>query len=123
MYTFETFQTFETKKLGILMIPNPFINNHINAHGATRVDQTLSEVPKYAVVDLADGSDGETRHRQRHACNKHKCRRPYLKMRNESVHNLHLFLSTADSADFTDLLWKLIPIARLCRLLPKERKN
>ncbi len=86
MYTFETFQTYETKKLGILMIPNPFINNHINAHGATRVDQTLSEVPKYAVVDLADGSDGETRHRQRHACNKHKCRRSIDRRRQWSRH-------------------------------------
>ena len=44
------------------MIPNPFIYDHINAHGRSGINQTLSEVPKYAVVDLADGSDGETRH-------------------------------------------------------------
>ena len=72
MYTFETFQTFKTKKLGILMIPNPFINDHINADGRSGIYQTLSEVPEHAVVNLADGSDGEARHRQCHTCDQHK---------------------------------------------------
>ena len=40
-----------------MMVPNPFINDHINADGTTRVNKTLSEVPEHAVVNLADGSD------------------------------------------------------------------
>ena len=82
------------------MIPNPFIDDHVNAHGRSGINQTLSEVPKYAVVDLADGSDGETRHRQRHACNQHKGGRPYLEVCDKPIHIL--FVLTADYADYTD---------------------
>ena len=68
------------------MIPDPLIDDHVNADGATRVDQALSEVPKYAVVNLADGSDGEARHRQCHTCDQHKGGRPDLKVCDKPVH-------------------------------------
>ena len=80
-------ETMKQKKLG-MVIPNPFINDHINADGTTRVNKTLSEVPEHAVVNLADGSDDEARHRQRHACNQHKSGRPDFEVCNESVHSL-----------------------------------
>ena len=70
------------------MVPNPFINDHINADGTTRVNQTLSEVPEHAVVNLADGSDGEARHRQCHACDQHKGRRPDFEVCDKPIHIL-----------------------------------
>ena len=34
-----------TNGLGIPVVPNPFVDDHVNAHGRSGIYQTLSEVP------------------------------------------------------------------------------
>ena len=83
--------TLSQKGLGIPVVPNPFVDNHVNAHGRSGIYQTLREVPEYAVVDLAHGRDGEPRHRQRHACDQHKRCRPDFEICYESVHTYYFY--------------------------------
>ena len=77
--------------LGIPVVPNPFVNDHVNANCRSGIYQTLREVPEYAVVDLAHGRDDESRHRQRHACDQHKRCRPDLEICYESVHTYYFY--------------------------------